>query len=86
MPCLGEKNGVCKSNTYCVGSAQSGSCGSHASQCSNGITCTDQIVVSAKQMVDSIKINVVSAHAFVNLVCGDSEVVTWCLLVRPMLN
>ena len=30
-------------------------------------------MVSAKQVADSIKVNVVSAHAFVNLVRGDSE-------------
>ena len=44
------------------------------------------MVVSAKQVADSIKVNVVSAHAFVNLVCGDSEAVTWCTLVRPVVN
>ena len=43
-------------------------------------------MVSAKQVADSIKINIVSARAFVNLVCGDSEVVTWCPLVRPVVN
>ena len=43
-------------------------------------------MVSAKQVVDSIKVNVVSACTFVNLVCGDSEAVTWCTWVRPMVN
>ena len=86
MPCLGLKDGVCKSSTNCVGSAQSGSANSNVSQCSNGITCTDQIVVSAKQVADSIKINIASACAFVNLVCGDSEAVMWCTLVRPVVN
>ena len=56
------------------------------SQCNNGITFTDQVVVSAKQVADSIKVNVFSAHAFVNLVCGDSEAVMWCTLVRPVVN
>ena len=73
MPCLGKKDGVCKSTANCVGSALTGLCGTDVSQCSNGITCTDQVVVSAKQVADSIKINVVSACAFVNLVRGDSE-------------
>ena len=77
---------MCKSSTNCVGSAQSCSRGSNVSQCSNGITCTDQIVVSAKQVADSIKVNVVSARAFVNLDCSDSEAVTWCTLVRPVVN
>ena len=44
------------------------------------------MVVSAKQVADSIKGNVVSAHAFVNLVHGDSEAVMWCILVRPVVN
>ena len=86
MPCLGKNNGVCKSSANGVGSTPSGSCGTNVSQCSNGVTCTDQVVVSAKQVADSIKVNVVSAHAFVNLVCGDSEAVTWCTLVRPVVN
>ena len=70
MPCLGKNNGVCKSSANCVGSALTGLCGTNVSQCSN----------------DSIKVNVVSACAFVTLVCGDSEVVTWCTLVRPVVN
>ena len=75
-PCLGKKDGVCKSSTNCVGSTQSGLHGTNVSQYSNGVTCTDQIVVSAKQVVDSIKINAISTHAFVNLVCRDSDLVT----------
>ena len=86
MPCLGKKNGFCKTSGNCVGSAQVGLHGTNVWQCSNGVTCTDQIVVSAKQVADCIKINVVSAHAFVNWVCGDSEAVTWCRLVRPGVN
>ena len=86
MPCLGKKDGVCKSSANCVHSAQSGLCGTKVGQCSNGVTCTDQIVVSAKQVAGSIKINIVSAHAFVNLVSGDSNGVTWCTLVRPVVN
>ena len=50
---FGQKDGVCKSSTNCVGSALSGSCGTSVSQCSNGITYTDHVVVSAKQVVDS---------------------------------
>ena len=86
MPCLGKKDSVCKSSTNRVGSAQSGLHGTNVSQCSNGVTCTDQIMVSAKQVVDSIKINIVSAPVFVNLVGGDSEAVMWRTLVRPSFN
>ena len=43
-------------------------------------------MVSAKQVADSIKVNVVSARAFVNLVRGDSEAAMWCTLVRPVVN
>ena len=38
------------------------------------------------QVAESIKINVVSARAFVNMVCGDSDSVTWCTLVHPMVS
>ena len=38
------------------------------------------------QVAKSIKINVVSAHAFVNMVCGDNDAVTWCTLVCPVVN
>ena len=77
---------MCKSSASFVGSAQSGLCGSHFSQSSNGITCTHQIVVSAKQVANSIKINLVSTCAFVNLVCGNSEAVTLFTLVRFVVN
>ena len=83
---FGQKRCACKSSANCVGSTQSGLHGGHVRQYSNGVTCTDQIVVSTEQVAYSIKINVVSAHAFVNLVCGDSEAVTWCTLVRPVVN
>ena len=53
MPCLVEKDGMCKSSASCVDSAQSCFYGSNISQCSNGATCTDQMVVSAKQVADS---------------------------------
>ena len=78
---------MCKSSANCIGSIQNGLHGGHVSQFSNGVTCTDQIAVSAKQVANSIKITAaVSAHAFVNLVHGDFEAVTWCTLVRPVVN
>ena len=69
-----------------TGRTWSGLRDTNVSQCSNGITCTDQIVVSTKQSADSIKINIFSAHVFINLVCGDSEAVMWYTLVRHVVN
>ena len=40
----------------------------------------------AKQVAESIKVNVVLAKAFVNLVRGDPESMTWCTLVRPVMR
>ena len=37
-------------------------------------------------MAESIKINVVSARALVNMVHGDNDAVTWCTLVCPVVN
>ena len=54
--------------------------------CSNGILCKKKVLVSAKQIAESIKVSVVSAKAFVNMVCGDDECVTWCILVQPVVN
>ena len=37
-------------------------------------------------MAESIKLNVVSALAFVNMVHGDNNAVTWCTLVHPVVS
>ena len=37
-------------------------------------------------MAESIKVNVVSAKAFINLVRGDPESMTWCTLVQPVVH
>ena len=37
-------------------------------------------------MAESIKVNVVSAKVFVNMVRGDPASVTWCTLVCPVVN
>ena len=37
-------------------------------------------------MVESIKGNIVSAKAFVNLVHGDPESLTWCTLVQLVVS
>ena len=60
----------------------------HASMisCSNGIFCKEKFLVSAKQIAESTKVNVVSAKAFVNMVCGDVDCIMWCTLVRPVVN
>ena len=54
--------------------------------CSNGLLCKKKVLVSAKQIAESIKVNVVSAKAFVNIVCGDDECIIWCTLVQPVVN
>ena len=37
-------------------------------------------------MAESIKVNIVSAKAFVNLVRGDPESMMWCTLVWPVVS
>ena len=37
-------------------------------------------------MAESIKVNVVLAKVFINLVHGDPESMTWCTLVRPVVS
>ena len=54
--------------------------------CSNGVLCKKKVLVSAKYIADSIKINIVSAKAFVNMVRGDVDCITWCTLVWPVVN
>ena len=54
--------------------------------CSNGMFCKKKVSMSAKQIAESIKINVVSAKAFVNMVHGDDDCITWCTLVQPVVN
>ena len=52
--------------------------------CSNGVLCKKKVLVSAKQIAESIKINILSAKAFVNMVCGDVDAlcdVRWCGLL-----
>ena len=44
---------MCKLSNNCVCSTQSGLHGSNVSQCSNGVTFTDWIVVSTRQVADS---------------------------------
>ena len=37
-------------------------------------------------MAESIKVNVVLAKAFINLVHSDPESITWCTLVWPVVG
>ena len=37
-------------------------------------------------MAESTKVNIVLAKAFVNLVHGDPESLTWCTLVQPVVS
>ena len=54
--------------------------------CSNGVLCKKNVLVLVKQIAESIKVNVMLAKAFVNMVCGDVDCITWCTLVRPVVN
>ena len=54
--------------------------------CSNGVLCKKKVWVSAKQIVESIKVHIVSTKAFVNMVHGDVDFITWCALVQPVVN
>ena len=40
----------------------------------------------ASYVAESIKVNVVLAKAFVNLVHGDPEGLMWCTLVQPVVS
>ena len=86
MPCLAENDGICLSSSNLQGSRVDGVGHTTMTTCSNGVLCKKKVLVSAKQIVDSIKVNVVSAKAVVNMVCGDIDCVTWCTLVRPVVN
>ena len=48
---------------------------------SNGVLCKKKVLVQAKSIAESIKVNVMSAKAFVNMVRGNDECITWCTLV-----
>ena len=52
----------------------------------NGVLCKKKVLVLAKQIAESIKVNVVSAKAFMNMVCGDVDCATWCTMVRPVVK
>ena len=54
--------------------------------CNNGMLCMKKVLVVAQQIAESIKVNVVSAKAFVNMVRGYIDCVTWYTLVRPVVN
>ena len=54
--------------------------------CSNGVLDKKKVLVSAKQIAESIKVNIVSANVFMNMVCGDVDCVMWCTLVWPVVN
>ena len=45
-----------------------------------------KVLVSVTQIAESIKVNIVSAKAFVNMVHGYVDCVMWCTLVRPVVN
>ena len=76
---------ACKSSPNSVG-ANAGSSHGTMITCSNRAGCCDYVLVSARQVTKSTKINVVSAHEFVNMVCGDNDAVIWCILVHPVVS
>ena len=84
--CLTANGGVCQSSGNDV--AKVVLCSDHRgmSKCSNGVLCKNQVIVVAKQVAESIKVNIVSAKAFVNLVRGDPESLTLCTLVQPVVS
>ena len=86
MPCLAANGGVCKSSGNHVAEAVSCSDRRGMSKCNNGVLCKQQVVVVAKQVAESIKVNVVSARVFVNLVRGDPASLTWCTLLWPVVS
>ena len=42
--------------------------------------------MSSKQIAESIKVNIVSAKVFANMVHGDVDCITWCTIVWPVVN
>ena len=45
-----------------------------------------KVLVLAKQIAESIKVNIMSAKAFVNMVCSYVDCITWCMLVQTVAN
>ena len=86
MPYFAKNDGMCSSSANLQGGRVDVGCHTKMTTCSNGVLCKKKVLVSAKQITESIKVNVVSAKAFVNMVHGDDECVTWCMLVRPVVN
>ena len=54
--------------------------------CSIGLLCKKKVVVSVTQIVESIKVDIVTANAFVIMVCGTDACLMWCTLVQPVLS
>ena len=54
--------------------------------CSKGVLYEKKVLVPAKQIAESIKVNFVSSKAFVNMVRGDIDCVVQCTLVQPVVN
>ena len=40
----------------------------------------------AKWVAESVKVNMVSAKAIVNMIYNDVDCVTWCTLVQPVVS
>ena len=83
---LVENDGVCQSILNLQGGRMDGIGHARMATCSSGVLCKNKVLVSAEQTAESIKVNVVSAKAFVNILCNDDECVMWCMLVGPIVN
>ena len=86
MPCLTTNGGVCQSSGNDVAKAVMCSDRYGMSKCGNGMLCKDQVVLVAKQVAEDIEVNVVSAKVFINLVRGDPDSLTCCMLVQPVVS
>ena len=62
---------MCQSSSNLQGSRMDGTGHARMTTCSNGVLCKKTVLVSAMQIVESINIDMASAKAFVNMVCGD---------------
>ena len=86
MPCLAANGAVCQSSANDIAKAVVYCDHLCISKCSNGMLYRNKVVVIASWVAESIKVNIVLVKAFINLVHGDPESLTWCTLVCPVVS
>ena len=86
MPYLAANGAVCQSSAKDVAKSMACSDQLCMSKCSIGVLCKNQVVTVASQVAESIKVNIVFAKMLINLVHGDPESWTWCMLVWPVVS